>query len=180
MCVALNPNDMERILFDSWESLLRTLLIGIVAYVALVGMLRIVGSRTLSQLNAFDFIVTVALGSTLATVILSKDVPLLDGLLSFASLLILQFAISKASTRWKSFRKLVKTEPYLLFFNGSYIEAALRRHRITKDEILQMLRSKGISSVKDIDAVVLETNGKFSVIKKRPSIIKMTDQPSKM
>ena len=55
-------------LFDSWAGLGRTLLVGPLAYVALVLLLRISGKRTLTKLNAFDLVVTVALGSTLATV----------------------------------------------------------------------------------------------------------------
>lgn len=157
---------MEKFFFDSWDSILRTLLIGVFSYLGLILLLRIAGSRTLSQLNAFDFIVTVALGSTLATVILNKDVPLLDGLLALALLILLQLAISKASTTFKTFRKLVKTEPFLLFYKGQYLPRALGKNRITEDEILQMVRSNGIGSMEDVDAIVLETNGNFSVIGK--------------
>ena len=73
---------MEKIFFDNWESVSRTLIIGVIAYVALIFMLRISGKRTLSQMKEFDFIVTVALGSTLATVLLSKDVTLASGTLA--------------------------------------------------------------------------------------------------
>lgn len=72
---------MEPMLFSGWENLLRTLVVGVLAYVSLVVFLRISGKRTLSKMNAFDLIVTVALGSTLATVLLSKDVALAEGAL---------------------------------------------------------------------------------------------------
>ena len=65
--------------FDDWNGLLRTLVVGILAYIAIVVLLRVTGKRTLSKMNAFDFIVTVALGSTLATVLLSQDVALAEG-----------------------------------------------------------------------------------------------------
>jgi uncharacterized membrane protein YcaP (DUF421 family) len=54
--------------FSGWDSLLRTLVVGLLAYVVLVVFLRLSGKRTLSKLNAVDLVVTVALGSTLATV----------------------------------------------------------------------------------------------------------------
>jgi uncharacterized membrane protein YcaP (DUF421 family) len=69
--------------FDSWFGLLRVVVVGTLAYVALVVLLRASGKRTLAKLNAFDLIVTVALGSTLATVLLSKSVALLEGLVAF-------------------------------------------------------------------------------------------------
>lgn len=157
---------MEKIFFDCWESVLRTIVIGVAAYAGLIFMLRAVGSRTLSQLNAFDFIVTVALGSTLATVILSKDVALVDGILALALLIGLQLLISKLSTRLKAIRNIVKTEPFLLVYKGNFLMDALHEHRITTDEILQVIRSKGLASMDEVDAIVLETNGNFSVIKK--------------
>ena len=69
---------MEQIFFTSWTSIFRTLIIGVLAYVGLILMLRVSGKRTLSKMNAFDLIVTVALGSTLATVLLTKSVALAD------------------------------------------------------------------------------------------------------
>ncbi len=74
-------------LFDSWLSLGRTAVVGVLAYLALVLLLRVSGKRTLSKMNAFDLVVTVALGSTLATVLLSTDVALATGILAFTLLI---------------------------------------------------------------------------------------------
>lgn len=62
--------------FENWSQILKILLTGAFAYIAIIIVLRLSGKRTLSQMNAFDFIITVALGSTLATAMLSKDTPL--------------------------------------------------------------------------------------------------------
>lgn len=64
---------MDHILFQSWSGLGRVTIVGLTAYLALVLMLRVSGKRSLAKLNAFDLVVTVALGSTLATTLLSKD-----------------------------------------------------------------------------------------------------------
>ncbi len=64
---------------DSVQILGRTLITGVLAYILIVLVLRLTGKRTLSKWNAFDFIVTVALGSALANVILSRDVSLAQG-----------------------------------------------------------------------------------------------------
>ncbi len=70
---------MENAFFDSWETLLRTLTVGVLSYVVMVVFLRMSGKRTLSKMNAFDFVVTVALGSTLATMLLNRNVALAEG-----------------------------------------------------------------------------------------------------
>ncbi|QOY63008.1 DUF421 domain-containing protein [Lysobacter sp. H21R4] len=62
-----------------WSDLLRVVVVGSCAYLALVVLLRGYGKRTLSKINAFDFVVTIALGSILATILLSKSVSLLEG-----------------------------------------------------------------------------------------------------
>jgi uncharacterized membrane protein YcaP (DUF421 family) len=86
-------------LFDSWSGLGRVVLVGTLAYAALVLVLRISGKRTLTKLNAFDLVVTVALGSTLATVLLSKSVALVEGVLAMVLLVLLQYAITWLSVR---------------------------------------------------------------------------------
>ncbi|ALJ01417.1 DUF421 domain-containing protein [Rufibacter tibetensis] len=156
---------MEKIFFDSWDSVIRTLLIGVLAYVILVIQLRISGKRTLSKMNSFDFVVTVAFGSTLATVLLSKDVALLDGIIAFAILVVLQFCITWLSVRFTWVSNLVKAKPALLVYQGNFLQEIMTVERITKNEIMAALRKQGIGTIEDIGAVVLETEGSLSVIK---------------
>lgn len=156
---------MESWIFSTWESIARLAFICFFAYVGLIIILRISGARTLSQLNAFDFVVTVALGSILASVILNKNTPLTEGLAALGFLVFLQYIVSFLSVRFRMIRRIIKSDPVLLFYNGSFINETLNDKRITEDEVLQMLRSDGIASLEDITAVILETNGKYSVIK---------------
>jgi uncharacterized membrane protein YcaP (DUF421 family) len=107
------------LLFDSGAGLRRVLLVGTLAYVALVFLLRISGKRTLTKLNAFDLVVTVALGSTLATV-LSNSVALVEGVLALGLLIFLQYAIAWLSVRSPGFQRLIKAEPTLLLHLGRF------------------------------------------------------------
>lgn len=138
--------------------------VGAVAYAMLVLLLRASGKRTLTKLNAFDLVVTVALGSTLATVLLNKSVSLAEGMLAFAVLIALQFAITWASVRSERVRRLVKSEPTLLLHRGRFLDSAMRSQRVTRDELLAVLRANGETEPDRVAAVVLETDGSFSVI----------------
>ena len=151
--------------FDSWTGLGRVLLVGTLAYVALVAILRISGKRTLTKLNAFDLVVTVALGSTLATVLLSKDVALAEGVLAMVLLVFLQFMITWLSVRSAGFRDLVKSEPTLIMHQGEFLDGAMRAQRMTRDEVMAALRSNGVMDASQAAAVVLETDGTIAVIK---------------
>jgi len=152
-------------LFDSWTGLGRVLLVGTFAYVALVAILRISGKRTLTKLNAFDLVVTVALGSTLATVLLSKSVALAEGILAMVLLVFLQFMITWLSVRSAGFRDLVKSEPTLIMHQGEFLDGAMRAQRMTRDEVMAALRSNGVMDASQAAAVVLETDGTIAVIK---------------
>jgi uncharacterized membrane protein YcaP (DUF421 family) len=156
---------MERIFFDGWDSLLRTVVIGVLAYVALVVSLRVSGKRTLSKMNAFDLVVTVALGSTLATILLSKDVTLAQGVLALVLLIGMQFAVTWSSVRVRWVRRLVTGEPALLVHRGQLLASALRKARVTEDEVRAAVRAAGLPALEEAASVVLETDGSFSVVR---------------
>lgn len=151
--------------FNDWFGLWRVLIVGTLAYVALVLVLRVSGKRTLSKMNAFDFVVTVALGSTLATVLLSKDVALVEGVVAFAVLIYLQYGITWLSVRSRWVRDLVKAEPALLYFEGRFLSETMHRERVTEEEVRSSVRSQGMSEMEDVLAVVLETDGSMTVLK---------------
>ncbi|MCB8836646.1 DUF421 domain-containing protein [Aurantimonas sp. VKM B-3413] len=150
--------------FDGWHDLGRILIVGTLAYVGLVFMLRVTGKRTLSKMNAFDLVVTVALGSTLATILLSDSVSLSEGMMAFALLCLLQYGVAQGSVYSNRFQSVIKAEPSLLYFRGSFLNAMLKRERVTEEEVLSAARSEGHADMGSVSAVVLETDGSFSVI----------------
>lgn len=151
-------------LMESWSSIGRTALTGTAAYVALIAMLRLSGKRTLAKMNAFDLVVTIAIGSTLASILTSDRLPLANGLLALALLVMLQYAVAWGNVRSATLRRLVKSEPTLLLYDGALQHDALRRSRISLDDVLAALRRAGIRRVSDAGAVVLEADGSLSVI----------------
>lgn len=148
----------------TWDSFLRIVTVGVLAYIGLLIFLRTSGKRTLTKLNAFDLIVTVALGSTLATVLLDSSISLWEGLTAFAVLIALQYLITFTAVRSKGFNQLIKSEPRLVFLEGEFLTQAMRKERIKDIEIMQAIRNSGEGDLKNIQAVILETDGSMSVI----------------
>lgn len=151
-------------LFDSWDNIIRVMSVGILAYAGLVIMLRISGNRTLSKMNSFDLVVTVAFGSTLSTILVNKDVTLATGLAALALLVVLQLAITWCSVRFRLVSSIVKTAPTVLLLDGKLRYDALKRVRVTGEEVMAAVRRQGQGSLADIDAVILESDGSLSVI----------------
>ncbi len=150
--------------FDGYDDLIRLLVMAPLAYVTLVVFLRLSGKRTLAKMNAFDLVITVSLGSTMASVVLSSDVSFSEGVLAFGLLIGLQYVVAWSAQRWDTVRKVVKSQPALLAYRGECLDEALRSERVVEAEVLAAVRGAGYAGLKDVAAVVLETDGSFSVI----------------
>ena len=150
--------------FDSGSDLIRILVIGVLSYLTVVVVLRLTGKRTLSQLNAFDFIVTVALGSTLATIMLSTDVSFSEGVLALALLAGLQLVVALLSSRVSPVRSFFTSSPALLVRDGEILHRALTANRLGEPAIRQAIRMQGLGGLDRVAAVVLEPNGTLSVV----------------
>lgn len=150
--------------FQGWSGIVRTIIVGTLAYAFLVISLRVSGKRTLAKLNAFDLVITVALGSTLATILLSESVALAEGMTGLVLLIVLQYGVTFISIRSRSFARVVRSEPTLLLRNGSMLSDAMRRARVTEAELETVIRTSGQRGFENIEAVILESDGSFSII----------------
>ncbi|MFA0961182.1 DUF421 domain-containing protein [Roseivirga sp. BDSF3-8] len=150
--------------FSDWQTLLKTLVVGLIGYVFLVILLRVSGKRTLSKLNAFDLVVTIAFGSVMATSFLSSTISVAQVVLTYGILIYMQYLLTYLSVRTKKFQRLIKSSPTLLYYRGHYLEKALRGERMAKAELRSAVRQHGISRMDDVAAIVLEADGSLSII----------------
>lgn len=155
---------MQDAFFTNWSDIGRVLLVGGAAYVCLVVLLRVSGKRTLSKLNAFDFVVTIALGSTLASIFTSKSLSLAEGVAALALLVALQLAVTWTSVRSRSFGRLIKSEPSLLLRHGELLHEAMRNERVTPDEVMSAIRDAGADEFSAASAVILESDGTLTAL----------------
>ena len=153
------------VFFTGWEPVARTLFACLFIYVAVVVCLRIAGKRTLARMDEYDLAVTVAVGSVIATTMLFTEVSLVQGIAAVIGLVVLQFLGTLAKTRWLFMQRLMESQPTLLVRDGRMLPEAMKKTRITEAEVLQAIRMDGFRALDEVDAVVLETNGTFSVIR---------------
>lgn len=153
-------------LYQGIEPLTRIVVVGTAAYFSLVFLLRVSGKRSLAQLNAFDFIVTVALGSILGRGITAKGMSLAENVTAFVTLLGLQYIVSWLTVRFSSFENVITATPSLLYFRGQFLHKAMREQRVTKSQLLAVVRANKINSLQAVDAIIMESAGTLAVIKK--------------
>lgn len=153
-------------LFQGWEGIVRTVLVGTLAYLTLVLFLRISGKRTLAKLNAFDLVVTVALGSTLSAILLQESIALAEGATALGLLIALQYVVTFASVRSRRFADAIRSEPTLLAHEGEFCTQAMQRQRVTRSEVESAIRSNGGQGIAQVRSTVLESDGTISVVLK--------------
>ena len=163
--------------FESWYNVERTVTLSVVGFAALFIMLRVSGKRTLSKLNVFDFVFVVAVGSVFASMIISKDVTLVEGIAALATLIGIQMLLSQLAARFPSAERWINGKPTVLLSHGQFIPAALRKQRVTEDEVRGAIRAEGVTRVEDVDAVTMENDGSLTVawMSKKPGDSSLLD-----
>lgn len=93
------------------------------------------------------------------------DTTFIDGVVAVAVLIILQYIVANLDSHFKIVGKILKSDPTLVFYKGDYLLDNMKKMRISKEDILQEIRNQSNSWKKEVNAVILESNGKLSVIK---------------
>jgi len=160
---------MEKLLFDGWDGVLHTCICAVLSYFTLFFFIRIAGKRTLSKLTAFDFVVSITLGSTLSSMMLGKT-PLVEGALVLMLMIALQYLIAFTARKSKTMEKLINSKPVLLFYEGTFLEEEMFREAVTKEEVYAAVRKFRIYNLDEVRAVIMEINGELTVVKGKEGI----------
>jgi uncharacterized membrane protein YcaP (DUF421 family) len=151
--------------FSSWGEVGRVVVLAIVGWVSLTTLIRVFGKRTISKMNPGDFVVTVALGSMVSTLILfSKQIPVANGIAALAAMVAVQFGVEWLTARSDRLRSAIDGSPVLLVHHGRMLRDTMRQENVDEQDLLEALRRHGVSRLADARAIVLEIDGSFSVI----------------
>jgi uncharacterized membrane protein YcaP (DUF421 family) len=151
--------------FDGWEPVLRIVVVGVLGYAALVLLLRAAGKRTMARMNTFDFVITVTLGAAFGRILTTREVGLVEAVTAFAVLVALQYLVGWTRVRSPAFARAIDSPPTLLYFRGRFLRDAMRRERITEEELQTTIRKQGLGSFAEVEAVILESDGRYAVIR---------------
>jgi uncharacterized membrane protein YcaP (DUF421 family) len=145
---------------------LRVLVYGVITYVAVYFAIRFAGKRTLSNMNVFDLLATVALGSTIATFVIDDGIGLTGGAIAIALPLALQLMVAFISSRSRRAERFIKQHPAMMLWEGELQPEMMRHEMITEADVCEAVRKAGMASLAEVKAVVLEVDGNLSVIPK--------------
>lgn len=158
--------DILPIFFDGWGGIVKILIAAPIMYITIILFIRMAGKRSTSQMNNFDWVVTVAIGSISASGIMLDNISVSEALIAISLLLFFQYLMTKSVFNSKFVSKIIKAKPNLLVHKGEYIREAMRNERVTEEEIMAAVRQNGLINIDDCQWVFLETDATFSVIPK--------------
>lgn len=155
----------------SWQTIGYVVAGTVAMYLSTLIAARIAGRRTLAQLSAFDTIITIAIGSLLASTSVSRDASYAQGMSVLLTLLVLQLVVAAARRRFAPLSRAIEFEPQVVVRDGQvHFDTKLLGAQLTRSELESALRQHGVFDLADACVVVLEPTGKFSVaVDARPS-----------
>ena len=133
-------------------------------YIVVVVLTRLRGLRTYSKITSYDFAITIAIGSVIASTLMGAGTPLLQGAVALASLILLQLIVAALRRRHGAFRRLVDNTPVLLMVGEDVLEENMRKVQFTRAELRAKLRAANVFDLRQVRAVVMETTGDISVL----------------
>lgn len=148
----------------TWTAVLMIVISSVGIYVALILFTRIAGLRSFSKMSSFDFAMTVAIGSLIASTIISDSPPLYQAMAALAVLYILQIAVAILRVKSTAVSKLVNNQPLLLMRGSDILQDNLKEARVTHDDLRAKLREANVTQLSQIYAVVMEATGDISVM----------------
>lgn len=139
----------------------------VIVYFFLVGLLRLTGRRQVGQLAPFDLVLLLVLSNAVQNSMIGGDSSITGGLISAASLVVINFIVGELVHRSKKIEALVEGRPLIIVHDGHIDKKALKRSQMTTHELYASLRQEGIADPLEVRFAILETNGKITVIPKK-------------
>lgn len=165
---------MEKWFHTSSTALIAIALTSLGIYIAIIAFTRLFGKRSFSKMSSFDFAMTVAVGSLIATTVLSPSTSLINGIFGLFMLYLLQLTAAKLR-KWKIVQKLIDNSPLLLMEGETILHENLEKARVTEGDLRSKLREANVLEFSQIQAVIFETTGDISVLHTTDPNVKLQD-----
>jgi len=136
----------------------------VILYAVLLFAMRIMGKGDLGELQPFDLVVSLVLAELAVMPMEDLDAPLFHGLMATAVVMFLQCLISYITLKSNSARKIICGTPSIIYDHGEFNIKDMNKLRININDVLGQMRLKGYYNFKDIDYVIMETNGDVSIV----------------
>lgn len=137
-----------------------------IIYLVVLIVMRLMGKREISQMQPFELVIAIMIADLASVPMADTGIPIFNGIIPILALLLFQLIISLINLKSITLRKIICGKPRMLIYRGKIDEKALKKEKITINELQERLRQNNIFSIGDVEYAILETSGQISVIQK--------------
>lgn len=158
----------------------------LIMYAVVVLALRMMGKRQIGELEASELVVTIIISDIAAMPITNTEVPIIVNITGILVLMVLEVVLSFCAYKSPKARRIMYGKPSTFYKNGKFDQKEMERQRFNVGDVMEEVRGTGASDLSEVEYIVMETNGKVSVILKReespvtPSMMNIEAEPVRM
>ncbi|WP_231570275.1 DUF421 domain-containing protein [Achromobacter sp. RTa] len=138
---------------------------GTTMYWVLYALLRISGRRDLGSLGMADMLVLVLVADAAGNAMSGDSYSMGDGMIVVATIVGWSYLLDRLGYYLPPLRRLLEPQRVCLVRSGRVLAGGLKREHITRSELMEQLRLKGVSNLAEVERAYLESTGEFSVIR---------------
>jgi len=147
-----------------WHELGLTALRGVLVYVVMLIVIRVLGKRTVGNFTAFDLLVALMLGEVVDEIIYG-DVSLAQGMTSIVVIAACKY-VTTWLTYWKhGINRVLEGQPTEVVHHGEFVREGMRHELVNEQEVYAALRLNGVSEMRTVKSAIMEVDGQISVIR---------------
>lgn len=133
-------------------------------YIFIVVAIRLFGKKELAQLSIVDLVFILLISNSVQNAMVGPDATLSGGLVAAGTLFLVNYLLKYLQYRFPQFGKVVEGNAIMLVYEGKFIEAHLKKARITEEEIMEAVREHGVETIEEVNLAILEVDGSISVL----------------
>lgn len=137
-----------------------------IIYLLVLIVMRLMGKREISQMQPFELVIAIMIADLASVPMADTGIPIFNGIIPILTLLAFQLIISAINLKSINLRAIICGKPRILIYRGKIDEKALKKEKITINELQERLRQTNIFNIGDVEYAILETSGQVSVIQK--------------
>ena len=138
----------------------------IILYIMIIAAVRIMGKRQIGELQPTELVITILISEIAAIPMQDNGLPLFNSIIPILVLVAFEIILSVIKMKSMKFRRVMEGNSVIVIRDGKVDQAALKKLRITTDDLTESLRQKDVFDISDVQYAILETNGALSVLLK--------------
>jgi uncharacterized membrane protein YcaP (DUF421 family) len=133
-------------------------------FIFLILALRVFSRRTMAQITLLGYLIIALLGSAVESALYAGSSSTAAGIAAATTIMTANVGLSLVIQKSERARRFFVNSPMVLVHDGQLVRDQLRRSRLTREDVMEVVRTHGHASLDDVQYVVLEVDGSIAVI----------------